>query len=50
MKKNYLDFFSIFKSLVSERKMFGFRTDRILKICRISGPDMVSVRALFSRN
>ena len=49
-KKNLKNFFFLFLKVLKvrrpERKTSGFRTVRILKICRTSGPDMMSGRAL----
>ena len=55
LKKNFLKFFfswnfllllKVLKVRRPERKTSGFRTVRILKICRTSWPDVMSGRAL----
>ena len=42
----FWDFFLLIKVSGPVRKMSGFRTARTFKICRTSGPDVMSGRAL----
>ena len=46
-EKKFWIFFLSLKVWRPGRKTSGFRTIRILKICRTSGPDVMSGRALF---